>query len=53
MLSKLFARSTACAMTKRTAAPFLIQCQTRAFRSDFLNPYLHNPIHLSEQERQS
>jgi hypothetical protein len=52
MLSKLFAR----AATRRFLAvphqALLVQAQMRAFRSDFVNPYLKAPIDLTENERE-
>ncbi len=48
MLSKLFMRGVP---TCRLVAPSLVSSQIRTFRSDFLNPYKHAPINLTETER--
>ena len=51
MLSKVLARGLM--VTQRSAAPrAMVACQSRMFRNDFVNPYIHNPIKLTEQERQ-
>ena len=51
MLSKVFARGLM--VSQRSSAPrALVACQSRMFRNDFVNPYIHNPIKLTEQERQ-
>ena len=46
MLSKLIATGL-----KRQPAPVMVALQSRNFRTDFLNPYLHNPLPLTETER--
>ena len=51
MLSKVFARGLVFSSQRTVAPKALVSAQTRLFRSDFVNPYLHNPIKLTEQER--
>ena len=51
MLSKLFARTIA--SKSQILAPVFVQAPVRHFRSDYVNPYIHSPIKLSEQERTS
>ncbi len=51
MLSKVFTIASKGMTLARPASAALVQSQQRTFRMDFLNPYLHNPIILSEQER--
>ena len=53
MLSKLFARGLACRKLITPSQVMLIQpVAVRQFRSDFVNPYKHDPTALTEQERQ-
>ena len=53
MLSKLIARSVLNRgiTHSQVIAPMLVRTQVRSFRGDFVNPYLHNPIELTEKER--
>ncbi len=50
MLSKVFLRSLA--LSKNQASKLLfVQAPVRHFRSDFVNPYIHSEVKLTETER--
>ena len=51
MLSKMFARGLVA--SKSRVPVVMCSTQVRLFRTDFLNPYIHSPINLTEKERES